>query len=80
MDIQNTKKGEKLMQNLHKDQAIKIVNEILEEDVSNKFNQLAENAGEKGDPNFVVTNRKGETVEVFLDFLSYSINQDFKSE
>ncbi|RDW17767.1 hypothetical protein [Oceanobacillus chungangensis] len=74
------------MKNLPLSQAIKLINVILEEDVTNKFNEQAENAGEHGDPSFVVTNSRGESVEVFVDWnkeedvLSYSINEDFKSE
>ena len=74
------------MKNLPRSQAIKIINEILEEDVTDKFNEQVENAGEHGDPSFVVTNSRGESVEVFVDWnkeediLSYSINEDLKSE
>ncbi|MGJ9460274.1 hypothetical protein [Oceanobacillus sp. CF4.6] len=74
------------MKNLPRSQAIEIINEFLEEDVSEIFNEQAKNAGEHGDPSFVVTNSKGESVEVFIDWneeediLSYSVNEDFKSE
>ncbi|AXI08492.1 hypothetical protein CV093_06290 [Oceanobacillus sp. 143] len=74
------------MKNLPRSQALIIINEILEEDVTDKFNEQAENAGEHGDPSFVVTNSRGESVEVFVDWnkeediLSYSINEEFKSE
>ncbi|AXI09288.1 hypothetical protein CUC15_10285 [Oceanobacillus zhaokaii] len=70
------------MKNLPRSEAIKIVNVILEEDVTDKFKEQAENAGEHGDPSFVVTNSHGESVEVFVDWnkeediLSYSINED----
>ncbi|WP_067728877.1 hypothetical protein [Oceanobacillus damuensis] len=68
------------MKNLPRSRAIEIINEFLEEDVSEIFNEQADNAGEHCDPSFVVTNIKGESVQVFVDWneeediLSYSIN------
>lgn len=69
-----------------KEQIIERLIELLGEDITAKFNEQAENAGEHGDPSFVVTNSKRESVKVFVDWneeeaiLSYSLNEDFKLE
>ncbi|PAE27930.1 hypothetical protein CHI07_17195 [Paenibacillus sp. 7884-2] len=74
------------MKNLTRDQAIERLNLLLHEDVADILNEQVKNAGEHGDPSFLVTNSRGKSVEVFLDWnkeediLSYSINEDFNSE
>lgn len=74
------------MKNLTRDNAIVILNGLLEENVIEKFNEQEENAIEHGDPGFIVTNKKGESVEVLIDWneeeaiLSYSINEDYNAE
>lgn len=59
------------MKNLTREQAIEMVNDLLKEDLTNKFNEQADNAGEHGDPIFVVSKSQGNT---------YAINEDFNSE
>lgn len=74
------------MKNLTREQALGIVNDVLKEDLDKSFNQQVINAGERGEPSFMLTNSKGESVEVFVDWnkeedvLSYTINEDFKAE
>ncbi|MFD1607437.1 hypothetical protein [Oceanobacillus luteolus] len=74
------------MKNLTREQAIQFVNDLFKEDLSSAFNEQADQAGENGDPSFVVKNSKGDEVEVFVDWnkeediLSYAINEDNQSE
>ncbi|WP_156288507.1 hypothetical protein [Oceanobacillus salinisoli] len=67
------------MKNLTREQAIERLQEILGENVREKFEKEEKNAGEHGDPNFAISNNEGTTVEVYIDWnkeedlLSYSL-------
>ncbi|RLL46619.1 hypothetical protein D8M04_05280 [Oceanobacillus piezotolerans] len=74
------------MDNLTREQTLDMLNDLLEEDVSSKFNEQLQYVGEHGEPSFVVANNEGKSVEVFVDWnkeadlLSFSINEDYTSE
>ncbi|WP_249870078.1 hypothetical protein [Oceanobacillus saliphilus] len=73
------------MEYLTREQAIEKLNDLLEDDVKENFMEQEKNAGEHGDPTFVVSNRKGFSAEVGIDWnkeadlLIYTIQEDLQS-
>ncbi|WP_010098775.1 hypothetical protein [Ornithinibacillus scapharcae] len=69
------------MLNLSHEEVIKELKEILKEDITNRFEEELSNAGEHGEPSFMVENREGKAVEVFVEWdkeadqLFYSIEE-----
>ncbi|SHG51581.1 hypothetical protein [Ornithinibacillus halophilus] len=69
------------MDNLSHEQAIILLNELLNEDVKEIFEEELKNAGEHGDPVFQVTNSEGMKVNVEVewnqegDYLVYAIRE-----
>ncbi|MFD2045386.1 hypothetical protein ACFSTA_17010 [Ornithinibacillus salinisoli] len=74
------------MRNLKREQAIELLNDLFGENVKEKFEEQVKNAGEHGNPSFVINNAEGKMVEVKVDWdkeadvLSYSINEDYTSD
>ncbi|SET10667.1 hypothetical protein SAMN05216389_105188 [Oceanobacillus limi] len=74
------------MDNLDQEQVINMLNTLLGEDIREEFETQLKEAGEHGNPSFIVANSGGSTAEVFVewnkegDYLSYSINEDYQAE
>ncbi|WP_067729631.1 hypothetical protein [Oceanobacillus damuensis] len=74
------------MKNLTREQAIEKLNNLLEDEVQANFMEQEKKAGEHGDSTFLVSNRKGFTAEVEIDWnkeadlLTYSITENGEEE
>ncbi|MUK88491.1 hypothetical protein GMD78_08810 [Ornithinibacillus sp. L9] len=74
------------MRNLKHEQAIELLTNLLGENVEEEFAEQVKNAGEHGNPSFIISNQEGNTVEVMVDWLKeadelvYTINEDYASE
>ncbi|MFC2949897.1 hypothetical protein [Virgibacillus sediminis] len=73
-------------QHLSREEALKKLNEILDENVQENFTEQERKAGEFGHSSFLVSNRKGSTAEVGIDWdkeadeLTYSVQEGEGSE
>ncbi|MEN2465095.1 hypothetical protein [Ornithinibacillus sp. JPR2-1] len=50
------------------DQIIKELNELLNEDVTNAFEEQLKDAGEHGIPSFIISNQEGKEIEVAVEW------------
>ncbi|MFC3040554.1 hypothetical protein ACFOGI_09880 [Virgibacillus xinjiangensis] len=56
------------MENLSRGQAVRKLNDLLGENIEENFTAQEKHAGEHGHSSFLVTNQKGATAEVGIDW------------